>query len=99
MLTIQNYSRLSHKPIGKKGWEVTFINELSDSYEIMIDNYTVLSNVTSFVVYLQRVKTQIGSKGVYRFTDAHGTPTQMGVTADYIGNINNLLKSLEHFLP
>lgn len=96
MLTIENHHRLARKPIGKEGWAVYSTNEQASVYEIAIYH---AAKSAYFKVYLQRVKTQIGSKGVYRFLESNGTPTNQGVTADYITDMNNLLKSLEHFLP
>lgn len=96
MLTIENHHRLARKPIGKEGWAVYSTNEQASVYEIAIYHERKSSY---FKVYLQRTKTQLGSKGVYRFLESNGSASNMGVTADYIGDMNNLLKSLEHFLP
>jgi hypothetical protein len=94
MLTLQNYFKLCTKPVGKLGWEIGFCNEQKDYYEIKLEH----KHLSSVYVRLQRNKTQMGGREVYRFTDIHGTATQQGVTLNYIKDINNLLKSLEHFI-
>ena len=94
MLTLQNYSKLCAKPVGKLGWEVGFCNEQPDYYEIKLEH----EHLSSVYVRLQRKKTQMSGREVYRFTDIHGTATRLGVTGDYIKDINNLLKSLQHFI-
>lgn len=94
MLTLQNYFKLCTKPVGKMGWEVGFCNEQKDYYEIKLEH----QHLSSVYVRLQRNKTQMGGREVYRYTDSNGTATQQGVTLNYIKDINNLLKSLEHFI-
>ena len=76
------------------GWEVGFCNEQKDYYEIKLEH----KQLSSVYVRLQRNKTQMGGREVYRYTDSNGTATQQGVTLNYIKDINNLLKSLEHFI-
>ena len=95
MLTIQNYFKLCQKPVGTRGWMIAFADETKDYYEIKI----VHSVHPSMKVRLQRNKTIMSGRKVYRFTDSNGTATTQGVTTDYIGDINNFLKALSNLLP
>ena len=94
MLTLKNYYKLCGKPVGKLGWKVMYSDEKPDFYEIVLEH----EHLSSVRVRLQRNKTQMSGKESYRFTDLNGTPTTVGVTGDYIKDISNLLKSLEHFI-
>jgi len=94
MLTLQNYYKLCNKPVGKLGWKVCYCNEQPDYYEINLEH----TRLPSVDVRLQRNKTEMSGRKVYRFTDIYGTATNLGITGDYIKDMNNLLKSLEHFI-
>ena len=94
MLKIQNHYKLCNKPVGVKGWRVDFCSERTEHYEIKLE-YDHLSSVK---VYLQRQKSlHIGGKSVYRICDENFKATIQSVPADYIVDINNLLKSLDKF--
>ena len=101
MLTILNHHLLANKPVGKLGWVVEYCLEKKNYYEI------ILTNFASVKVRLQRTKTKMGSRNVYRLTNENvyisNSPvtnvyvSNSSVTIDYIRDINNLLKALEHF--
>jgi len=94
MLTIQNYYKLCDKPIGRDGWYILFCGERPEHYEIKLEH----AHLSSIKVYLQRQKSlHIGGKSVYRICDENFKATIQSVTADYIVDINNLLKTLEKF--
>jgi hypothetical protein len=94
MLKIQNHYKLCNKPVGVKGWRVDFCSERTEHYEIKLEH----DNLLPVKVYLQRQKSlHIGGKSVYRICDENFKATIQSVTADYIVDINNLLKTLEKF--
>jgi hypothetical protein len=94
MLKIQNHYKLCNKPVGVKGWEVEFCRERPEHYEIKLEH----DHLSSVKVYLQRQKSlHIGGRSVYRICDENFKATIQSVTADYIVDINNLLKTLDKF--
>jgi hypothetical protein len=95
MLTIQRYYKLCDKPIGIKGWRVDFCDETDKHYEIKLLNS---SSQLSTKVYLQRKPSKVkDSENIYMFKRKDGTLTHVGVTASWIKDMNNLLKSLTSF--
>jgi hypothetical protein len=94
MLKLQNHYKLCNKPVGVNGWRVDFCGERTQHYEIKLEH----DHLSSIKVYLQRQKSlHIGGRSVYRFYDENFKATIQSVTADYIVDINNLLKTLEKF--
>ena len=94
MLTIKHYYKLCQKPVGKNGWMVNFCDETDKHYEIKLEHDYHLSTK----VYLQRKPSKVkDSENIYMFKRKDGTLTHVGVTASWIKDINNLLKSLTSF--
>jgi hypothetical protein len=94
MLTIRNYHRLCDKPIGGDGWKVLFCAEGDNHYEIKL----VCVGKTSVTVLLER-KAERANNGrvAYMFRNWNGELTEMGVTSDWISDMDNLLHALEPF--
>jgi hypothetical protein len=94
MLTIQNHYRLVEQPIGKDGWSVCFSSEQKDSYEIKLEH----EHLSSVKVYLQReLEATWDGRLAYYFKNKDKSSTGVCVTADYLRDMNNLLKTLERF--
>jgi hypothetical protein len=94
MLTIKNYHKLCDKPIGRDGWKVLFSAEGDNHYEIKM----VCTGKTSVTVFLGRNAERANNgRMAYMFRDVNGELTDMGVTSDWISNMDNLLESLEAF--
>jgi hypothetical protein len=93
MLKLQNYYKLCQKPVGVKGWCVEFCSERNVEYEIKLEH----EHLSSVKVYLQREPARVkDGENVYLFKREDGTLT-FGITASWIKDINNLLKSLDNF--
>ncbi len=94
MLTIKHYYKLCSKPVGK-GWEVSFCDETDKHYEIKL---VESSSHISTKVYLQRTPAKVrNGENIYLFKRADGRLTHIGVTASWIKDMDNLLKSLDNF--
>jgi hypothetical protein len=94
MLTIKHYYKLCSKSVGK-GWEVSFCDETDNHYEIKL---VQSSSHLSTKVYLQRKPARVkDSENIYMFKKQDGTLTHIGITASWIKDMNNLLKSLSNF--
>lgn len=94
MLKILNYYRLCGLPVGKDGWTVCYCSEIDGYYVIKLEH----EHLSSVKVHLQRElqETWRGTDSYY-FKDTDGKPTGVCVTAGWIKDINNLLKTLERF--
>ncbi len=94
MLTIKHYYKLCSKSVGK-GWQVSFCDETDNHYEIkLVQSALHLSRK----VYLQRKPSKVkGGENIYMFKKRDGTLTHIGVTASWIKDMNNLLKTLDNF--
>jgi hypothetical protein len=94
MLTIKNYHKLCNKPVGGDGWKVLFSAEGDNHYEIKL----VCTGKTSVTIFLERNAERANNgRMAYMFKDANGELTDMGVTSDWISDMDNLLESLEPF--
>jgi hypothetical protein len=94
MLTIRNYHRLCDKPIGGDGWKVLFCAEGDNHYEIKL----VCVGKTSVTIFLERNAERANNGRVaYMFRNWNGELTEMGVTSDWIADMDNLLTALEPF--
>ncbi len=94
MLTIQNHYRLCQKPVGMRGWKVDFCSEQKEQYEIKLEH----DYHSPIKVYLQREPARVkNGENVYLFKRADGTLTSVGITPNWIKDMNNLLKTLDNF--
>ena len=94
MLTIQHYYKLYQKPVGNNGWTVNFCDETDNYYEIKLEH----DYHSSTKVYLQREASKVkDGENIYMFKRKDGTLTHVGVTASWIKDMNNLLKTLDNF--
>jgi hypothetical protein len=94
MLTIKHYYKLCQKPVGKNGWTVDFCDETDKHYEIKLEH----EHLSSVKVYLQRKPARVkDGENIYMFKKKDGTLTNVGITASWIKDMNNLLKTLDNF--
>jgi hypothetical protein len=94
MLTIRNYHKLCDKPVGKAGWKVLFSAQGDNHYEIKL----VCMGKTSVTVFLERNAERANNGRIaYMFRNWNGELTEMGVTSDWISDMDNLLHALEPF--
>ena len=94
MLTIRNYHKLCDKPVGKDGWKVLFSAQGDNHYEIKM----VCVGKTSVTIFLERnAERANNSRMAYMFRNWNGELTEMGVTSDWIADMDNLLHALEAF--
>jgi hypothetical protein len=94
MLTIRNYHKLCYKPIGKDGWKVLFSAEADNHYEIKL----VCVGKTSVTIFLERNAERANDGRIaYMFKDRDGEGDSVGVTADWIADMDNMLKILDGF--
>jgi hypothetical protein len=94
MLTIRNYHKLCDKPIDNNGWKVLFCAEGDNHYEIKL----VCVGKTSVTIFLERnAERANNSRMAYMFRNWNGELTEMGVTSDWISDMDNLLHALEAF--
>jgi len=94
MLTIRNYHRLCDKPIGGDGWKVLFCAEGDNHYEIKL----VCVGKTSVTIFLERNAERANDgRMAYMFKDRDGEGDSVGVTADWIADMDNMLKILDGF--
>ena len=77
-----------------RGWKIDFCVERNVEYEIKLEH----DNLLPIKVYLQREPARVkNGENVYLFKRGDGTLTSIGITASWIKDINNLLKSLDNF--
>jgi len=94
MLTIRNYHKLCDKPVGGDGWKVLFSAQGDNHYEIKL----VCVGKTSVTIFLERnAERANNSRMAYMFRNWNGELTEMGVTSDWIADMDNLLTALEPF--
>jgi hypothetical protein len=94
MLTIRNYHKLCNKPVGGDGWKVLFSAQGDNHYEIKL----VCVGKTSVTIFLERNAERANNGRVaYMFRNWNGELTEMGVTSDWISDMDNLLHALEPF--
>jgi hypothetical protein len=94
MLTIRNYHKLCDKLVGKDGWKVLFATERDNHYEIKL----VCVGKTSVTICLERnAERANNNRMAYMFRNWNGELTEMGVTSDWISDMDNLLTALEPF--
>jgi hypothetical protein len=94
MLTIKNYHKLCNKPVGGDGWKVLFSAQGDNHYEIKL----VCVGKTSVTIFLERnAERANNSRMAYMFRNWNGELTEMGVTSDWISDMDNLLTALEPF--
>ena len=94
MLTIRNYHKLCNKPVGGDGWYILFCGEQTSCYEIKL----VCTGKTSVTIFLERNAERANDGRIaYMFRDRDGEGDSVGVTADWISDMDNLLTALEPF--
>jgi hypothetical protein len=93
MLTIRNYHKLCDKPIGGDGWKVLFCAEADNHYEIKL----VCTGKTSVTIFLERKAQRMNGGRAYMFRNWIWCETDIGVTPDWIADMDNLLHALEPF--
>ena len=93
MLRIRNYHKLCNKPVGKDGWKVLFSAEADNHYEIKL----VCVGKTSVTIFLEREAQRVNGGRVYMFRNWIWNETEIGVTPDWIADMDNLLIALEPF--
>jgi hypothetical protein len=94
MLRIRNYHRLCDKPVGGDGWKVLFCAEQTSFYEIKM----VCTGKTSVTIFLERnAERANNSRMAYMFRNWNWNETEIGVTPDWIADMDNLLTALEPF--
>ena len=93
MLTIRNYHKLCNKPIGTDGWKVLFCAEADNHYEIKL----VCTGKTSVTIFLERKAQRMNGGRAYMFRNWIWCETDIGVTPDWIADMDNLLTALEPF--
>ena len=77
-----------------RGWRVDFCSEQKEQYEIKLEH----DNLLPIKVYLQREPARVkNGENVYMFKRKDGTLSSIGITASWIKDMNNLLKTLDNF--
>ena len=77
-----------------RGWKIDFCGERTEHYEIKLEH----DHLSSIKVYLQREPARVkNGENVYLFKKEDGKLTSIGITASWIKDMNNLLKTLDNF--
>ena len=95
MLKIENYYKLCNKAVGDRGWTVGYCNEQPEWYEIKLYN----NRLQATTIRLSRIPSlSPGGLTIYRFMDNKANHQNRAVTADFIRNIENMLRTLNKFV-
>jgi len=91
MLTIKNYNKLVRQSVGGGNWFVRSCDEEVDWYRICID-HMYFSSITISLSRIPNVYT-----GEYAVMNGDNDPQFFTLSAQWLSDMNNLLKTLNYF--
>ena len=95
MLKIENYYKLCNKSVNGRGWKVGYCDERPEWYEIKLYH----PQAQTLYLRLSRIPSlSPGGLTIYRFMDESGAYWNSAVTADFIRDIKNMLRTLNKFV-
>lgn len=95
MLKIENYYKLCNKAVGNRGWKVEYCDERPEWYEIKLYH----PKAQTLYLRLSRIPSlSPGGITIYRFMDNKANHQNRAVTADFIRDMENMLRTLNKFV-